>query len=103
MSQITGQLHLSESDQEAIANLVMEKLVNRIDLINRRPDYMNRKEFMEYAGIKDKKCNELFHQTGFPVCYELGRPRVIMKEFDKWMLESYENRKQVNIPYPYSS
>jgi|SRR5690625_3449261 len=61
------------------------------------PPILTRKQFMELTDISASKCNELFNRADFPVTRELGHPRVVTKDFFKW-LSNTTNMAEIN-PY----
>ncbi|MFJ7841624.1 hypothetical protein ACIQXG_19510 [Lysinibacillus sphaericus] len=46
---------------------------------------MTRKEFMNFAGIGETKCAELFNRRDFPVNREFGHPRVPTQLLLEWI------------------
>ncbi|WP_079708583.1 hypothetical protein [Paraliobacillus ryukyuensis] len=80
---------------------LLPDLINQIERINKLPPLLTRKQFMEVAGIKDKKCNELFNRADFyPLTRKLGHPRVDTEQLFKWINED-EHRKEIDLDNPY--
>lgn len=65
------------------------------------PPLLTRQEFMKLADIGSTKCNELFNRADFPVNRELGHPRVLTKDFFKWVSKTNQNSHDINLQYPY--
>lgn len=65
------------------------------------PPLLSRKEFMELSGVGESKCAELFHRSDFPVNRELGRPRVVTKDFFEWLHATNQNAGEIKVKYPY--
>ncbi|WP_163538272.1 hypothetical protein [Gracilibacillus sp. YIM 98692] len=92
------QLMVSELKKQLIPEIRKE-----LEMIDKLPPLMTRKQFMEVANIKDKKCNELFNRSDFPVTRELGHPRVVTAKLFEWLEKDIENRNMIDFPYPYTS
>lgn len=95
----------TEEEVQNIASEIKKQLVPILlqELQQKQlPPILNRKQFMELAGIGDTKCNELFNRQGFPVTRELGHPRVITSEFFEWLKHS-TNANEINYNYPYKA
>ncbi|ALX47486.1 hypothetical protein [Lentibacillus amyloliquefaciens] len=67
------------------------------------PPLLDRKQFMELAGISPTKCNELFNRADFPVNRELGHPKVPTKEFFNWLQATTQNAQEVDMKFPYQA
>ena len=102
-----AEMKLSQEELQSIATMtaeiVADTITKRMETIDKLPPLLTRKQFMQLADIKDRKCNELFHRSDFPVTRELGHPRVITKKLFEWLDKDIENRAHVNLPYPYTS
>lgn len=61
------------------------------------PNLMTRKEFMNFAGIGESKCAELFNRQDFPVNREFGHPRVPTALLFEWI---YANTHWVRANAP---
>lgn len=94
----------SDEFKRSLANEVVTQLVpillKELEQ-DQLPHIMDRKTFMEVAGIGDSKCNELFHRSDFPVNRELGHPKVVTKDFFEWLHATAQNQNEVNLKYPY--
>ena len=100
---------ISFSEQEIstmiteLTNQLIPEIRKQIELIDKLPPLLTRKQFMEVANIKDKKCNELFNRYDFPVTRELGHPREVTSKLFEWLDKDIENRAMIDIPYYYTS
>ena len=102
-----AEIKLTNEELEQIAMITAETvagaLLDRIEKIDKLPPLLTRKQFMEVANIKDKKCNELFNRPDFPVTRELGHPRVVTSKLFEWIEQDIENRAMIDFPYYYTS
>lgn len=100
-------ISFSEQELSIFAAELKKQLIpeirNEIEMINKLPPLLTRKQFMEVANIKDKKCNELFNRPDFPVTRELGHPRVVTSKLFEWIEQDIENRAMIDFPYYYTS
>ncbi|MBT2601444.1 MULTISPECIES: hypothetical protein [unclassified Oceanobacillus] len=85
-------INFTEEEISMIAKEVSKQLLPEIlkELKKEQtlPSLMTRKQFMEFAGISNTKCNELFNREDFPVTRELGHPKVKTDTFLKWLDDS---------------
>lgn len=95
----------STEEIEQIGSVVAKNLSplirTMIQEINELPPLLTREQFMEYCNIGSTKANELFNRADFPVTRQLGHPRVYTKKLFEWIEEDIENRRELNINYPY--
>lgn len=81
----------------AVTKQLLPELLREINQ-KQLPQLMTRTQFMEFAGISNTKCNELFNREDFPVTRELGHPRVKTDTFLKWLDDSM-NANEINFNY----
>ncbi|QAS52415.1 DNA-binding protein [Halobacillus litoralis] len=77
-------------DQEQfqkVINVAVDQALKRHEIQNQIPPVLTRKQFMELTGVGESKCAELFNRLDFPVCRELGYPRVRTEKLFEWMDE----------------
>jgi len=61
------------------------------------PPLLTRSQFMDFAGIGETKCAELFNRQDFPVNREFGHPRVPRELLFEWI---YANTNWVRANAP---
>lgn len=97
-------VEFSEEYNQSMVNEMVKQLIPVLVPLMKQyqlKPLMTRREFMEFVGIGESKCAELFHRHDFPVNRELGHPRVVTKDFFEWLHATNQNRSEVNLKYPY--
>ncbi|MBD8026457.1 hypothetical protein H9636_07265 [Ureibacillus sp. Re31] len=99
-------LFSKEEKQALIKELANELAPVLVDLIKKQstmPALLTRKEFMEFVGVGETKCAELFKRHDFPVTYEFGHPRVPTSLLLEWINANTDwvraNTPKYNMPY----
>ena len=70
---------------EQIIKAAVDAAIEKHSLANSMPALMTRTQLKEYLEIGDTKASELLNRADFPVCRELGHPRVPTHLFMKWI------------------
>lgn len=101
-------LFSKEEKQALIKELASELAPVLVDLIQKQtkmPALLTRKEFMEFVGVGESKCAELFKRHDFPVTYEFGHPRVPTSLLIEWIHANTEwvRANAPNYKFPYKA
>lgn len=83
------QFTFSEEEKKALAKELAAELVpvliEELRLITQLPPVLSRKEFMDFVGVSETKCAELFKRKDFPVNREFGHPKVPTQLLMEWI------------------
>lgn len=101
------QITFSKDEIVALATEIKKQLApDIIEVVKAQqqlPPLLTRKQFMDFAGIGETKCSELFNRRDFPVNREFGHPRVPTKLLFEWIDANTDwikvNAPKINFPY----
>lgn len=83
------QFIFSEEEKKALVKELAAELapvlIEELNLRTQFPPVLSRKEFMEFVGIGETKCAELFNRRDFPVNREFGHPKVPTQLLMEWI------------------
>jgi|SRR5699024_6327917 len=100
-------VEFSDEFKQSIAREVVQQLVPillRELKQNELPHLLTRKQFMELVGIRENKCNELFHRKDFyPLTRDFGHPKVVTHLFFEWLDEQSGRgaAEELGLLHPY--
>lgn len=70
---------------EQIIKLAIDEAIEKHSLVNSLPALMTKTQLKEFLDIGDTKASELLNRSDFPVCRELGHPRVPTHLLMEWV------------------
>jgi len=73
-----------------LINEAVETALKRYTIQSSYPPVLNKQQFMEFLDIGSTKAAELFNRKDFPVCRELGHPRVKTDLLLQWIEQHTE-------------